>query len=123
MLVAKSRPLAAENLHFLAYYDHDKAQRYRRFGTCFRRVAGGWRPADDPALAQAGTGKSENQIITTRQQVVDSIYRAVDSCFDDWHVSGPKPPEIIVSRLVAEVLEGVSRQASQAHETSCREPR
>jgi hypothetical protein len=31
----------------------------------------------------AGTGKPEDQIITTRQQVMDSIYQGVDSCFDD----------------------------------------
>jgi hypothetical protein len=60
-----------------------------------------------PAVRR-GTGAPDYEIKTTHHQLVDPIWEAVEECFADWRVSGPKPPETIVSRLVAEALERVS---------------
>jgi hypothetical protein len=64
--------------------------------------------------APQGDGAPANyEIVTTRQNLVDSIHEAIEECFSDWRVSGPRPPGITVSYLVAEVLERVSRQENR----------
>lgn len=61
-----------------------------------------------------GAGAPDTGIVTTRQTLVDLIHQAADSYFDDWRVSGPRPPGMIVSRLIAEVLEHVSPRENLA---------
>jgi hypothetical protein len=63
-----------------------------------------------PSAAPQGDGApdSDSEIVTTRQALVDSIHEALDECFNDWRVSGPRPPGIVVSRLISLTLERVS---------------
>jgi hypothetical protein len=52
------------------------------------------------SAAKSGIGAPEaDEIVTTRQALVVSTPQAVGACFDDWRVSGLKPPGTIVSRL------------------------
>jgi hypothetical protein len=75
------------------------------------------------SAAKSGIGAPEaDEIVTTRQALVVSTPQAVGACFDDWRVSGLKPPGTIVSRLIAEVLERVSRHEIRAHQKPWREP-
>jgi hypothetical protein len=76
-------------------------------------LVGAGAPAGIPVSVNVETGTSGDQIVTTRQRLVDSIHEAVEECFSDERVSGPAPPRTVVFRLVGEVLARVSPPGPQ----------
>ena len=91
MLRAASSP-GNGNMHFVAYYNHDKAHT-----GCIQPPVG-----TDSALPGA-----PDEIVTSYAKLAAAIRQAVDATFADPFVYGPKLPETGVDRIVAGTIDRV----------------